>query len=77
MIDRYVDIVKKEGTFRIYSPDAFLIGLGKDPGLNFSAEPVKINEGLHFNLLNNLWGTNFCMWNEGNLTYRFTIEKIK
>lgn len=30
--------------------------------------------GIHFNLSNNLWGTNFSMWNEGSLTYRFTIE---
>ena len=76
-IDRYVDIVQKDGTYRITSKDAMLIGLGDDPGLNFSTSPVEIHKGLHFNLCNNLWGTNFCMWNEGTLTYRFTVEKIK
>ena len=25
---------------------------------------------------NNLWGTNFSMWNEGSLTYRFTVEML-
>ena len=32
--------------------------------------------GIHFNLSNNLWDTNFSIWNEGSLTYRFTVELI-
>jgi hypothetical protein len=31
-------------------------------------------EGPHFNLFNNLWGTNFPMWFEGDLKFRFAIE---
>ena len=77
-IDRYIDIVRKDGTFRITSLDAFLVGLGRDPGYNYSRnDPVSLNEGLHFNLCNNLWGTNFSMWNVGTFTYRFSVEKIK
>lgn len=74
-IDRYVEIQNQNGTFRIYSEEAFLINLGKDPGYNYTTEEPDIRNGLHFNLLNNLWGTNFSMWIEGNLTYHWTVVK--
>ena len=34
------------------------------------------NGGIHFNLENNLWNTNFSMWWEGSVTYHFTIELL-
>lgn len=76
-IDRYVDLVTSAGTIRIWSEAAFLVNVGEAKGINYSLEYPDKRGGIHFNLSNNLWNTNFCMWNEGSLTYRFTIERIK
>lgn len=76
-IDGYVDIITQSHTIRIWSRDAFLINLGEANGLSYSTQYPSIDGGIHFCLNNNLWGTNFTMWNEGSLTYRFTIEVIK
>lgn len=76
-IDRYVDLKTTAGTIRIWSEAAFLVNVGEAQGLAYSTEYPDKEGGLHFNLSNNLWGTNFSMWNEGSLTYRFTVEKIE
>lgn len=73
-IDRYVDILTTGGTVRIWSPTAFLVNVGEPCGLNYSTDRPDPRGGIHFNLSNNLWGTNFTMWSEGSLTYRFTFE---
>lgn len=75
-IDRYVDLVTSSGTIRIWSEAAFLVNVGEARGINYSLEYPDKKGGVHFNLSNNLWNTNFRMWNEGSLTYRFTIERI-
>ena len=75
-IDRYIDLVTSSGTFRIWSEDAFLINVGEARGINYSTEYPDKRGGIHFNLSNNLWGTNFAMWNEGSLTYHFTVEQL-
>ncbi|MBO5470982.1 MAG: DUF5054 domain-containing protein [Bacteroidales bacterium] len=76
-IDRYVDIVTSEGTVRIWSKEAFLVNVGEAKGLNYSTSYPDMQGGVHFNLSNNLWGTNFTMWNEGSMTYHFTVEYIR
>ena len=75
-IDRYVDLITSNGTIRIWSEAAFLVNVGEARGINYSLEYPDKKGGVHFNLSNNLWNTNFGMWNEGSLTYRFTIERI-
>ena len=75
-IDRYVDLITSNGTIRIWSEAAFLVNVGEARGINYSLEYPDKKGGVHFNLSNNLWNTNFRMWNEGSLTYRFTIERI-
>lgn len=75
-IDRYVDLITSNGTIRIWSETAFLVNVGEARGINYSLEYPDKKGGIHFNLSNNLWNTNFRMWNEGSLTYRFTIERI-
>ena len=76
-IDRYVDLVTSTGTFRIWSETAFLINIGEAKGINYSLEYPNKQGGIYFNLSNNLWGTNYKMWNEGSLSYRFIVEQIK
>lgn len=75
-IDRYVDLITLDGTIRIWSETAFLVNVGEAKGINYSTDYPDKSGGIHFNLNNNLWGTNFTMWNEGSLTYRFVIEKL-
>ncbi len=73
-IDRYVDVITSKGTLRITSDTAFLINLGEARGINYGLNYPDKRGGIHFNLSNNLWGTNFSMWNEGSLTYKFSVE---
>lgn len=73
-IDRYVDILTTGGRIRITSEDAPLISVGGRNLLNYSTRQPDLGEGLYFCLFNNIWGTNFTMWFEGSITYRFTIE---
>ncbi len=75
-IDRYVDIITSCGTVRIWSKDAFLVNVGEPRGLNYSLHYPDKRGGIHFNLGNNLWNTNFSMWWEGSITYRFTMELL-
>lgn len=73
-IDRYVDIFTTGGRIRITSEDALLVSIGGRSLLNYSTRQPDISKGLYFCLFNNIWGTNFTMWFEGSITYRFTIE---
>lgn len=75
-IDRYVDLITSKETIRISSKEAFLLNVGEAQGLNYSTNYPDKRKGVHFNLSNNLWGTNFSMWNEGSLTYHFVIETL-
>lgn len=74
--DRYVDLVTSAGTVRIWSKEAFLVNVGEARGLNYSTSYPDIQGGIYFNLSNNLWVTNFTMWNEGSMTYHFTVEYL-
>ena len=41
--------------------------------LNFTNDLPKLEHGMHFNLYNNLWGTNFPMWYEEDMRFRFKL----
>ena len=75
-IDNYIDIITGKGTVRVTSLDAPLVVVGERKVLNYSKNMPDIRQGIHFCLFNNLWGTNFTMWWEGSLSYRFSIEII-
>ena len=53
--------------------DSPLVAPGKRSLLNFTNDQPDMREGVHFCLLNNLWGTNFPMWFEEDCRFRFTI----
>ena len=76
-IDNYINIITDKGTVRIISLDAPLAAIGERKMLNYSTNLPDISGGVHFCLFNNLWGTNFTMWWEGSVTYRFTVEVKK
>lgn len=61
------------GIFRLETLDAPLVAPASQPFLPFTREAPDMRQGVRFNLFNNKWGTNFCMWTEGDLTYRFRL----
>jgi hypothetical protein len=60
----------------INSLDTPLVALGEPVLLNFDPHDLTFDGGLHFNLYNNLWGTNFPMWYEEDGSFRFTLSYI-
>ena len=49
------------------------MNIGQPSLLNFTNEAAKINDGVYFNLLNNIWVTNFVMWYDDDARFRFNI----
>jgi hypothetical protein len=66
----------EDGSERIVleSLDAPLVAPGEPMLLNFTNDQPVLSHGMHFNLYNNLWGTNFPMWSEEDMRFRFKIE---
>jgi hypothetical protein len=54
--------------------DAPLIAPGKLSLLDFPDEQPDLFEGIHCNLYNNVWGTNFPMWYEEDARFRFVLR---
>jgi hypothetical protein len=54
--------------------DSTLVSLGEMRLYDFNQEYADPRGGIHFNLYNNLWGTNFKMWYEEDIISRFSIE---
>jgi hypothetical protein len=54
--------------------DAPLIALGERSPLNFSTSAPDLSGGVHCNLFNNAWGTNYIMWFGEDMSFRFTIR---
>jgi hypothetical protein len=73
-IDRYIDVACKEGVLRITSPDVPLITVGSRDIFDYPEGGPNLNNGIHFCLFNNLWGTNYPAWMEGTWTFRFKLE---
>jgi len=58
----------------IQSFDAPLVAPGERTLLNFDNRLPEAREGVHFCLHNNVWGTNFIMWFEDDMKYRFVFR---
>ncbi len=68
---RYAD---KNGKMIIESKDAHLANFGALSLLNFQQQLPDMSKGLHFNLLNNVWKTNFRAWYNDNAKFRYLIK---
>ncbi|MGV8026288.1 MAG: DUF5054 domain-containing protein [Anaerolineaceae bacterium] len=66
----------KDG-LEILALDSPLVAPGQPSLLNFSNDQPNLKDGMHFNLYNNVWGTNFPMWFNENCRFRFTIHFSK
>ncbi len=62
-----------ENQITIETLDAALVAPGEPSLLNFNNRQPNLKNGMHFNLLNNVWGTNFPMWFEDDARFRFEI----
>ncbi len=62
------------GALRIDTLDAPLVAPGEPSLLNFTNRQPPMRGGMHFNLYNNVWGTNFPMWYEDDARFRFQVS---
>ncbi len=69
-----VELSHTDGKLDILPLDSPLVAPGVPSPLDFNNHQPDMREGMHFCLLNNLWGTNFPMWFEEDCHYRFRLE---
>jgi hypothetical protein len=72
-----VEAVRAEiGTRRLtVTPlDSALVGAATAPFMPFQPDVPDYSGGLRFNLYNNKWGTNFPMWWEGTIAFRWVMK---
>ena len=65
------------GEFSLLSLDAPLIAPGRPSLLDFNNRQPNLAGGVSVNLYNNVWGTNFPMWNSDDAVFRFQLRIIK
>jgi Domain of unknown function (DUF5054) len=63
-----------KGSMDVETIDAPLIALGERSPLNFSRSQPNLAGGVHCNLFNNAWGTNYIMWFGENMRFRFLLR---
>jgi len=68
---KYAEGSKRLSVCNIDSP---LVSLGKRKLLDFDNAPVLDNGCFHFNLCNNIWGTNFPLWYEEDGRSRICLQ---
>ncbi|HEX6466398.1 MAG TPA: DUF5054 domain-containing protein, partial [Terriglobales bacterium] len=61
-------------SFMVETIDAPLVALGEKSPLNFSRSQPDLAGGIHCNLFNNAWGTNYIMWFDQNMRFRFVLR---
>ncbi len=54
--------------------DSALLAFETPSLLDFNNKQPDPAKGVWFNLFNNVWGTNFCMWHSGAMHYRFVLR---
>jgi hypothetical protein len=64
----------ERGKFTIETLDAALVVLGEKSPIYFSNSQPDLSKGIHFNLFNNGWGTNYVQWFGDDMQFRFTIK---
>lgn len=72
--DQGVSYSSEQFALYIDSLDAALVAPGAPALLNFHNQLPAISGGMHFNLYNNVWGTNFPMWFEDDALFRFVLR---
>lgn len=73
-IDQQVVYSDDRGRIGIRSLDAHLVAPGEPSLLDFNNRRPPMSRGMHFNLYNNVWGTNFRMWYDDDARFRFSLD---
>jgi hypothetical protein len=63
-----------QGSLEVETLDAPLIALGEKSPLNFSRSQPDLAKGIHCGLFNNAWGTNYIMWFNEEMRFRFLLR---
>ena len=63
-----------KGSFVVEPVDSPLVAMGKKSPLNFSKDQPDLSSGMHVNLFNNAWGTNYIMWYGEDMRSRFILR---
>jgi hypothetical protein len=64
----------ESGAFFVETLDAPLVTLGTKSPLPFSKRQPDLSAGVHCNLFNNAWGTNYIMWSGEDMRFRFLLR---
>jgi len=64
----------KDGALSVETIDAPLVTLGTRSPLCFSNRQPDLSRGVHCNLFNNAWGTNYIMWSGEDMRFRFVLR---
>jgi hypothetical protein len=62
------------GSFSVETLDAPVVALGVRSLLYFSNSQPDLADGIHVNLFNNAWGTNYIMWFGEDMRFRFRVR---
>ena len=62
------------GALEIEALDAGLVSLGEMSPIYFSKAQPDLSNGVHFNLFNNGWGTNYVQWFGEDMRFRFVLR---
>lgn len=73
-LDRGVSYEGADGRAFIETLDSALAAPGQKRLLQFDNSFVSLDKGWHFNLHNNIWGTNFPMWYGEDAKFRFRLS---
>jgi hypothetical protein len=63
-----------QGSLSIETLDAPVVALGEKSPLAYSTDQPDVTKGIHFNLFNNAWGTNYIQWFGGDTRFRFALR---
>jgi hypothetical protein len=71
---RGVSYQDKRSCFQLETLDAYLLSPGRRSLLIFDNQRPDLTGGLHFCLFNNTYSTNFRMWFEDDMQFRFAMK---
>jgi hypothetical protein len=69
-----IDYCDAQANVRLETLDAPLVAPGEPSLLTFTNRQPSLRKGIHINLYNNVWGTNFPMWYDEDARFRFVLR---
>jgi Domain of unknown function (DUF5054) len=73
-LDKGFSYLERNASFAVETLDAPVVALGEKSPLNFSTGQPDLVGGIHCNLFNNAWGTNYIMWFGEDMRFRFVLR---